>query len=544
MPETAAETVIKLQKTGKLFHITDKSRRENFASTTIKLLTGMQIRRPLWALRNINAEIRKGETLGIIGPNGAGKSTLLLLIAEILHPTEGFVEIKGKTNLFFQLSAGLQPRLTVMENFAYCAALLGMEEKTLRLRLPEIIAFSGLRDFLYARYAELSSGLAARVAFSVAIHSDMEIILVDEALSVGDVVFQAKCRAEFARLRSEGRTLVVVSHNLDMVRTMSDKILYLEAGQQVFFGPAAEAVELYLKRMGQQQAGTMPPVKQTAAVKPDERSARLGSETEPDKQPPRQDIPRATAVKYSGILKDYKTAIGNVLSCSPSDLIFISSAYIPAMVSRMLKNTNDGGEAVIQANATPIFFDAVLRAGLKPVVTDINPSTLSSTPEILRGALTPETSMVILSHHNGIPGPSCEFRRICAEAGAILLEDIQSGLGIIDGQVPAGTAGKAGFFTSFLSGIMETDPSNTILHLGAESPRMPDPIDSVYSHLPSPDLMQRNTSSLRKSAEYAEINCRRFKELASAFSGNNDWFYVPRMPSGCFSIPRNFITIL
>ena len=122
----------------------------------------------------------------MIGPNGAGKSTLLILLAEVLGPTEGRVEVNGGTNIFFQLGSGLQPQLTVLDNFSVCAALLGMPRERFHEILPAIVAYSGLKDYLHARYGELSSGLAARVPFATAVHADLDIIMADgEQITVG-----------------------------------------------------------------------------------------------------------------------------------------------------------------------------------------------------------------------------------------------------------------------------------------------------------------------------------------------------------------------
>ncbi len=202
--------------------------------------------RELWALRDLTFKLRYGEILGLIGPNGAGKSTLLSLMAGILGASEGTLRIAARTQPFFQLSAGLESRLSVLENFALCAALLGISRRDFKRKLPRIIEFSGLENYLYACYGELSTGLAARLPFSTAVHADLDVVLIDEMLGVGDRMFQAKCLAEFERLKKQGKTLVVASHDMGLIRSLCPRALYLRGGRPVFLGPTNNAVEKFV----------------------------------------------------------------------------------------------------------------------------------------------------------------------------------------------------------------------------------------------------------------------------------------------------------
>ena len=244
------ETALRLRGVSKRFYLSDNLRRESAMATTYRLLTGESEHRPIWAVKEISFELSRGEILGVIGPNGAGKSTLLLLAAQIIEPTEGIVEVYGRTSSFFQLAAGLSPKLSVMESFELTGALLGMTPKHFRKLLPQIIDFSGLEEFLYAKYGELSSGMAARVAFSTAVHADLDIILVDEGMSVGDESFQNKCREKLDGLRKEGKTFIIVSHELDKISSMAKRVLYLNRGYPVFLGDSAEAVERMRRDFG------------------------------------------------------------------------------------------------------------------------------------------------------------------------------------------------------------------------------------------------------------------------------------------------------
>lgn len=237
-----AEIAVRAQGLGKRFSIAARGDRRTLLEAMRHKLTGASPQRDLWALRGVDLTIERGELFGLIGANGAGKSTLLLLLAGILAPTEGRLEVRGKTDPFFQFGAGLRPQLTVLDNIRLCAALLGMRDRELRRRLPAIVEFSGLSEYLYARLGELSTGLAARLPFSVAMHARLDIVLVDEMLAVGDRAFQDKCLSAFKALARDGRTLVVVSHNLGLVGDLCGRALFLESGRPAYCGPAQEAV--------------------------------------------------------------------------------------------------------------------------------------------------------------------------------------------------------------------------------------------------------------------------------------------------------------
>jgi len=242
MTKDSEEFAIRVHNLGKRFLIGTKKGKDSVLNTVGSWITGRSPRRELWALRDVSFDVRKGEILGIIGANGAGKSTLLLLLAQILFPTEGGVHLSGRTNPFFQLSAGLQAELTVLENFSFCAALLGLSKSEFNRRLPEILAFSELEPYLYARYGELSTGLAARLPFSLAIQSEQDILLVDEMLSVGDQAFQAKCIGAFKDLLNKGKTLIVVSHSMSLIKSLCATTLYLRNGRPAFLGNTDEAI--------------------------------------------------------------------------------------------------------------------------------------------------------------------------------------------------------------------------------------------------------------------------------------------------------------
>jgi ABC-type polysaccharide/polyol phosphate transport system ATPase subunit len=186
---------------------------------------------PVWALRDVSFEVGRGECLGVVGPNGSGKSTLLGLLAGILEPTSGKVQVTGRTNTFFNLGAGIQPELSVRDNVEICAVLMGLRRREALRRMRTILEFSELASLAEVRMGELSTGQAARVTFSTAVHSDLDLLLVDEALSVGDSSFQEKCREVFLRLRREGKTLIVVSHDEALLGVLASRMLRLREGR-------------------------------------------------------------------------------------------------------------------------------------------------------------------------------------------------------------------------------------------------------------------------------------------------------------------------
>jgi lipopolysaccharide transport system ATP-binding protein len=197
-----------------------------------------------WALRDINLEVRRGEAIGIIGRNGAGKSTLLKILAGVTPSTRGRVEIRGSVFPMIELNAGLHMELSGRENVYLLGAIMGLSRADMRARMPQIEEFSELEDYFEQPVRTYSSGMLARLGFSVAINVDTDILLVDEVLAVGDFAFQNKCQAHF-RLKRRQQTLLYVTHNLISLPYICDKTLYLENGSVKAVGPSQEIVALY-----------------------------------------------------------------------------------------------------------------------------------------------------------------------------------------------------------------------------------------------------------------------------------------------------------
>jgi len=209
------------------------------------LLKGRGWTNPFYALRDVTFSIDRGETVGIIGRNGSGKSTTLKLIAGVTAPTEGEVRVEGRVSPLIELGAGFHPDLTGRENVHLNASILGMSGKEIRQQFDNIVNFAELWEFIDTPVKRYSSGMYVRLGFAVAVHSNPEVLLVDEVLSVGDAFFQEKCLAKMHEFQRQGTTIVVVSHSLDLVASFCERAIWLDHGRIVAEGPAAQVVQQY-----------------------------------------------------------------------------------------------------------------------------------------------------------------------------------------------------------------------------------------------------------------------------------------------------------
>ena len=200
------------------------------------------------AVDGVSFRVEQGEFFGIIGPNGSGKSTLLKIIAGIYRADSGTVDVNGLLSPFIELGIGFSPELTARDNVRINGALLGLSRDELNERLGEIVAFAELERFIDQKLKNFSSGMQVRLAYSVAIQVDFDILLLDEVLAVGDQAFQEKCFATFDRFREEGKTVVFVSHDLGSVSRFCDRALLLEAGLPQTIGPPDAVIDAYLRR--------------------------------------------------------------------------------------------------------------------------------------------------------------------------------------------------------------------------------------------------------------------------------------------------------
>ena len=219
-----------------------------------------------WALRNITFDIPQGETVAIIGRNGSGKSTLLQLIAGTLSPTEGMLSVQGRTSALLELGVGFNPDFSGIENVQLNAAVLGLPQHVLEQRMASILEFAEIGDHVFMPVKTYSSGMYMRLAFSVMIHSDPELLIVDEALAVGDVAFQSKCMSWMRNFQASGGSLLFVSHDIASVRALCHRAIYLEHGQIKDMGPTGEVTDHYLRDIHRAQHSTYPPSTIAAAA--------------------------------------------------------------------------------------------------------------------------------------------------------------------------------------------------------------------------------------------------------------------------------------
>ena len=204
-----------------------------------------------WALRDVSFEVQPGEALGIIGPNGAGKSTALKLLTRILKPTLGSCSVRGRVGALIEISAGFHPDLTGRENLYLQGAILGMTRAEVARKMDAIIDFAGIRPFIDTQIKRYSSGMNARLGFSIAAHIEPDVLLIDEVLAVGDFVFQQKCFARLAEFRQSGAAIVFVSHNMQAIVSLCDRALLLRPGRSAVLADVGEAAAIYASPEGE-----------------------------------------------------------------------------------------------------------------------------------------------------------------------------------------------------------------------------------------------------------------------------------------------------
>ena len=199
----------------------------------------------LWALRQINFSARNGEFISFIGPNGSGKSTLLKLISKVYLPTHGTVSAEGLIAPFLELGVGFQCELSVKDNIYLYGATLGLPRREISGLFDKIIAFAELEKYIGQKIKNLSTGMEVRLAFSIAAHARAEILLVDEVLAVGDIAFQQKCFNLFTQFKKEGKTIIFVSHDLDIVEKFSDKVGWMDGGTLKILDTPQKVISMY-----------------------------------------------------------------------------------------------------------------------------------------------------------------------------------------------------------------------------------------------------------------------------------------------------------
>lgn len=239
------DSVIKVSHVSKSYKLYDKP--TDRLKEAWSLNKKKQYHRDYYALNDINFEIKKGQCVGIVGTNGAGKSTLLKIITGVLQPTSGNVEVNGKISALLELGTGFNMEYTGLKNIYINGTMMGYSKDEIREKIESIVEFAEIGDFINQPVKTYSSGMFARLAFAVAINVDPDILIVDEALSVGDIFFQAKCFKKFSEFLERGKTILFVSHDLSSVLKYCDKCVLINKGEQVAIGETADVINIFRK---------------------------------------------------------------------------------------------------------------------------------------------------------------------------------------------------------------------------------------------------------------------------------------------------------
>ena len=248
------DIAISITNLGKYYGIYSKprDRLKQFILPRLMRLIGMESRdyfREFWAVRNVSFEVRRGETVGIIGRNGSGKSTLLQMICGTLTPTSGSVETHGRVAALLELGSGFNPDFTGRENVYLNGSVLGISREEMDSKIADILAFADIGDFIDQPVKTYSSGMFVRLAFSVIAHIEPDILVIDEALAVGDAFFQSKCAAAMRNMMSRGTTILFVSHDTHAVKALCDKAILMDSGSVVAMGETGVVIEKYYSEL-------------------------------------------------------------------------------------------------------------------------------------------------------------------------------------------------------------------------------------------------------------------------------------------------------
>lgn len=244
--------VIKIENISKRFELVAEAPDSIFELLMSRLSPNPQAKRirqkkqPLWAVKDVNLDVVPGECIGFLGQNGSGKSTLLKLITRILHPTTGRIMVQGRIGALLELGAGFHPELTGRENVYLNASILGLSKHDIETHFDSVVAFSELEEFIDTPVKFYSSGMYMRLGFSVAVHVNPQILIIDEILAVGDQAFQEKCINHIFEMKRGGTTIILVSHNLDMMRKLCTRLVWLDKGQVQAIGTPEDMIQQYL----------------------------------------------------------------------------------------------------------------------------------------------------------------------------------------------------------------------------------------------------------------------------------------------------------
>ena len=272
----SSESILEVKNLGKSYQIYEKPHHRLMQMLFGRV--GKSFYREFWALRDISFAVPKGQIIGILGKNGAGKSTLLQIICGTLSPSHGEVHVQGRVAALLELGSGFNPEFTGIENIYMNAQIFGQTREQTDAKLDDILAFADIGDFVHRPVKTYSSGMFARLAFAVVIHVNPDILIVDEALSVGDAWFQHKSMARMRQLMESGCTVLFVSHSIDAVRALCDKAIWLEKGLVKMQGNVTDVTNAYyercIHRAQPHRSGNQPATRQSFAQRSDQFGRR------------------------------------------------------------------------------------------------------------------------------------------------------------------------------------------------------------------------------------------------------------------------------
>lgn len=324
---------------------------------------GRQHRQDFWGLNDVSLGINAGTTIGLIGHNGSGKSTLLKVLGGIIQPTEGSVQQRGRVAALLELGAGFHPDLTGRENVFLNGTVLGLSRDEIEAQFADILEFSGVGDFIDTQVKFYSSGMYVRLAFAIAVHTDPDILLVDEVLAVGDEQFQQKCLDKIKEFQSEGRTIIIVSHALDQISSLCDRVVVMDRGQLVYDGIPMTAIERFRELLGENAIGQARPDQVSPALAIRSIAIRDVAGAEIRELDPGQELTLAVDVEMIRPIERWAigfsvdSSLGQIALASNTDMLGIELPPLRESRTVTISFTTDGlspGTYSVNVNASGI----------------------------------------------------------------------------------------------------------------------------------------------------------------------------------------------
>jgi len=362
---------------------------------------------PFWALKDVSFEIRHGDVVGIVGRNGSGKSTLLKILSRVTEPTAGAVEVRGRVGTLLEVGTGFHPELTGRENIFLNGAILGMRRAEIARKFGEIVAFAEVEKFLDTPVKHYSSGMYVRLAFAVAAHLESEVLFVDEVLAVGDVQFQRRCLGRMSELARAGRTVLFVSHNIGVVRSLCTRGLWLSSGQLVEYGPVGEVTNRYLQSILANKDQTVDLTRATRWVA--HPRCRITKLEVNDGHPVQHGDPVRVAVSFEAVENVFGVAVGVGFATVDGVRIMTTDTDLDGTRHDFPKGTR----GVVRLTIDPILLQPgvyMLDLGVRTGDTEaLDYIPACARVEVLPGPKTP-TAIIRTDGNGGVRQPAAECR--------------------------------------------------------------------------------------------------------------------------------------